>query len=1110
MPSAYVAGSHGNGNLSGTGLLQATDEVIGVAGTGVFTQTGGTHSVTGTLYLGYPGGGGSTITTGNGTYNLSGTGQLTTAETQVGNYGTGAFTQSGGTHTVTGGTGLLLGLDGGTGSYTLSGTASLSTPSMSIGYSGASGGTGTGTFTQSGGTNAVAGTVYVSFNANSAGTYNLDGGTLTAAAVVGGALGGTNSTFNFNGGTLRPNAASAGFIGGLTAANVRNGGAVLDTNNFNITVAQVLLHSGIAGDAAADGGLTKLGAGTLTLSAANTYTGATTARAGTLALTGNRTAASGAVTVADSTTDATLNLSNGTFTMNGTFAVASGGTSTGTVNQTGGSLTLTGAQLLVGNGTATGAYNLSAGTLTGAASTSRGVILGVNSGSRGTFNLSGTGSLAMGSSDLQVGRSEAVTATGATGVFNQTGGTATIGTLGIGGNAGSGATNAGNSGTLNLTGGTFTAAAFNALAGGNNSTALITIGGTAQVTLPALPTAGRGTGAAVNLTFDGGTLTPAAASAAYLGGITNAFVTANGAKLNVPAGRDITVSQPLIDAAGQAGALTKLGTGTLTLTGANTYSGNSTVSAGTLTMAAGTLGVAGSSATFTVDGPAAAAATASLGSSATLTDNLVLVGQTATGAFTQTGGTHAVGNILYLGYPGDASTITTGNGTYNLSGTGQLTTAETQVGNFGTGAFTQSGGTHTITSDSSFGLLLGLNGGTGSYALSGTASISTPNIIAGFSGGAGAGTGTFTQSGGTATVAGTVYVSFNANTAGTYNLDGGTLTAAAVAGNQSGGTNSTFNFNGGTLRPNAASASSAPFFGGLTAANVRNGGAVLDTNGFNVTVAQVLLHSGIAGDAATDGGLTKNGLGTLTLSAASTYTGPTTITAGALRADNTTGSATGTGSVQVNNGATLGGIGSIAGPATIGSAAGSGPAALDPGDSPGRLTFSSSLTLTPTARLQTELGGTAAGTTYDQVRVGGAAALAGNLAVTLVNGFTPSVGQTFYVLDDTGTSLITGTFANAPGGLYTDPAGNRYAVNYAAHDPADASNLLPNDVSLTVVTPEPAGAALAAVLAAAGLLARRRRRHKPAAVAVVLRRLVPGLAVLALPTAARAADLFVD
>jgi len=52
-------------------------------------------------------------------------------------------------------------------------------------------------------------------------------------------------------------------LSGLTA-NVRAGGAKLDDNSFAITIAQPLIHDAALG-ATPDGGLTKFGAGTLTL-----------------------------------------------------------------------------------------------------------------------------------------------------------------------------------------------------------------------------------------------------------------------------------------------------------------------------------------------------------------------------------------------------------------------------------------------------------------------------------------------------------------------------------------------------------------------------------------------------------------------------------------------------------------------------------------------------------------------------------------------------------------------------------------------------------------------------------------------------------------------------
>jgi len=124
-------------------------------------------------------------------------------------------------------------------------------------------GTGTGTFTQSGGTNTV--TILVNFGGNgpNSGIYNLAGGTLITPSFV--KAGSGTATFNFNGGTLKPSASTTSFMQGLTAANV-NADSTIDTAGSDITIAQALLEG-------SGGGLTKTGAGTLTLSGANTFTG---------------------------------------------------------------------------------------------------------------------------------------------------------------------------------------------------------------------------------------------------------------------------------------------------------------------------------------------------------------------------------------------------------------------------------------------------------------------------------------------------------------------------------------------------------------------------------------------------------------------------------------------------------------------------------------------------------------------------------------------------------------------------------------------------------------------------------------------------------------------
>src|SRR5208282_1996315 len=114
------------------------------------------------------------------------------------------------------------------------------------------------------------------------------GGDLVATEITDN--GGTG-TFNFNGGTLHAGAGSANLIhnvnGGVT---VQAGGALINTEGNNVTVSQPLVNGG--------GGLTKLGAGTLTLSGNLLYSGTTTVSNGTLMVTAPATFASSACIVA--------------------------------------------------------------------------------------------------------------------------------------------------------------------------------------------------------------------------------------------------------------------------------------------------------------------------------------------------------------------------------------------------------------------------------------------------------------------------------------------------------------------------------------------------------------------------------------------------------------------------------------------------------------------------------------------------------------------------------------------------------------------------------------------------------------------------------------------
>jgi autotransporter-associated beta strand protein len=88
------------------------------------------------------------------------------------------------------------------------------------------------------------------------------------------------------------------------------------------------------------------------------------------------------------------------------------------------------------------------------------------------------------------------------------------------------------------------------------------------------------------------------------------------------------------------------------------------------------------------------------------------------------------------------------------------------------------------------------------------------------------------------------------------------------------------NLNGGTLQAAGAidliAAVTTPGFVRRTTVNVLSGGAIIDTQAFNASISEILRDGGGGG------GLTKAGLGTLTLTGINTYTGNTTVNAGTL------------------------------------------------------------------------------------------------------------------------------------------------------------------------------------------------------------------------------------
>jgi autotransporter-associated beta strand protein len=419
-------------------------------------------------------------------------------------------------------------------------------------------------------------------------------------------LGGAGEPLSWGSSLFNPSAFVLNDTGANTNLTLQNAIA-LNSASRTITVnAAVAEISGVISNGSVSAALVKDGAGTLKLTAANTFTGGTTLNAGTLALLGgdNRLSTNGAITV----NNGTLDLGGGTQTTTGAVTFVSGLLTNGTLSKSGaaydvrsgtiaakllgsvgltkttpGTLTLTSTNIYTGNTRVNaGILNIPAGgalfgtdlinPVSGGVLTIAGAVTVTNNGAFGV----GSGTLGLGTVNIETGALVSI----GNGSGGYAGRTYIAGKLDGTGSLGAGTLNI-NGGVLSVaaggTGVTGDASSFWLNAWGNGGAMLNLNGGM-------LSTARQiqdGAGASGPVHFNGGTLQAAANLTPILNGVT-AIIDAGGAKIDT---QNYAVSIPLALSHGTGspdGGLTKLGSGVLTLSGKSSYNGTTVISNGTL------------------------------------------------------------------------------------------------------------------------------------------------------------------------------------------------------------------------------------------------------------------------------------------------------------------------------------------------------------------------------------------------------------------------------------------------------------------------------------------------------------------------------------------------
>jgi autotransporter-associated beta strand protein len=354
------------------------------------------------------------------------------------------------------------------------------------------------------------------------------------------------------------------YLVNLGGGNIYASNVVFDTSGYTLTNGTLNIL-GNSTPIAVNAGVTATLKHPLALNVPSTLqvsTGGTLSLAGGATFAGNTTFTGGGTADLNAGTFSGVNfafwaqtpVTQGGATLNAVrIMVGYGGNSTYTINHPGGLATSTGGggDSFIGRAGSTGIWNLKQGTVTLTSASGGNLRVGHDGSSKGTLTVEG-GTFNLGNNILYVN---------------------------------AGATSSGGAGTVNLSGGTLAAGSVRFGDGSTFSSgttaALNVTGGTLYVGSGGISNGASGT-LARTITLSGGTI---GATTNWTATLPMTLTNVNGpitfkASDTGNVARNITLSGTLSG----IGGLIKTGSGTLTLSGANTYSGGTTINAGTLAL----------------------------------------------------------------------------------------------------------------------------------------------------------------------------------------------------------------------------------------------------------------------------------------------------------------------------------------------------------------------------------------------------------------------------------------------------------------------------------------------------------------------------------------------